>query len=129
VDFAHSTMTYGAPAPLYEVFTYRLDASKWMEFLQLVEKTHQAIVQHDPEWQYSWEICRNGVVGMVAVLNVRHENWASLQEPEKSMEDVLKEAFGDEEARDIMQAWAQLDAESESFIVQYRPELSYTPAE
>ena len=79
---------------------------------------------------YEWYVLANGGEDGTYVLVLPHKNWADFEDNPnvKPFRDMLKEAFGQEEADSIIHRFdASIERET-SAIVKFRTDLSYLPS-
>ncbi len=100
-------------------FDLRLPA----RFFGAVAKYHQAIGQTNYPLRYVIQTVANGGPGGV-ILVVPAENWAALAPPDKTLPQVLVEAYGEAEAGEIMQQFGTSIRSQTSAILRVRPDLS-----
>ena len=106
---------------LYAVtnFDLRLPA----RFFGAAAKYHQAIGQTNYPLRYTIQTVANGGPGG-AVLVFPAENWAALAPPDKTLPQVLIEAYGEAEAAEIMQQFGTSIRSQTSAVLRVRPDLS-----
>ena len=73
---------------------------------------------------YAWTETVNGGSGPTMTRVDFHENWASMQEPEKDFSQMLNEALGEEQAREVLTQITSAVRWIESSVGKRRPDLS-----
>lgn len=99
------------------------------DFRSAIARIHDAAEKTKWGEHYRWQHLVNGGPGGTYVLLIDHPNWASFgDDPSiKPMRDMLREAFGEQEAMSVIERLnASIDS-SYSEIAQFRPDLSYIP--
>jgi len=117
------------PAKYTEAITYRVREGKYSEFRSALDRTAEGIAKTKWPVSYGWYALVNGGHSGTFVLVLPHANWADFEDKPgmKSFEDMLKEAFGQEEADSIRKRFDDSVEGSYSDIVEFRPDLSYIP--
>jgi len=125
-----SSSDSGAPAKYSEVFTYRVRVGKGPEFRSALTRANEAIAKTKWPGRGYWYVLANGGPGGVYVLVIPHANWADFEDkPDtKPFDEMLKEAFGSEEAESINKRFDSSIESSTSEIIQFRDDLSYLPS-
>ena len=115
----------GETMPLARVLVFHLKYGKAREFEAAVMKIHQALGKID--WpHYEWYALVDGGWGPTYVVSLPRANWAGFVPGEKSLPEVVGEAYGDE-ADGIWEAFEETVASQESYSVTFRSDLSYIP--
>jgi len=78
--------------------------------------------------QTLWYQLFNGGEGPRFVLVVLRQSWADFQPPDKSLDAMVEEAFGKEEASSVLNAIRKNIRFTRSEILRFRADLSYRPA-
>jgi len=112
------------------VTSFHIRFGKADDFRSAIERIHDAAEKTKWPFHYRWSRLANGGHGGTYVLLVDHANWASFEDDPaiKPLRDILREAFGEQEAMSVIE---RLDASIESTyseIVEFRADLSYIPA-
>lgn len=114
-------------AKIVEIFTYYIKMGQESAFWEVIGKIHQAFVQAKYPAYYLFSSVRTGGdINRVRVI-LPHPNWADFKEPEKSIEAVLVEVYGQEGAKALGEKIYNAAYKVESMVLQLRPDLSYTP--
>jgi hypothetical protein len=118
------------PAPYYEQVTFRIRRDKIGEFESALARIAEAGQKTKWPVHYEFYELASGGYDGTYVLVEPHANFADFEEkPEvKPFRDMLKDAFGRDEADSIDK---RLDSAIESEyteIIKFRPDLSYIPA-
>ncbi len=61
------------------------------------------------------------------VLSIPRNKWADFEEPEKSFDKILEEAYGKQEASEIIAGLGRVIESEETEIIKFRADLSYIP--
>ena len=64
------------------------------------------------------------------MLTIEHANWAAIEDDPaiKPLRDVLREAFGEQEAMSVIERINSSVESTYDELIQFRPDLSYMPA-
>jgi len=111
------------------VTSFHVRYGKADDFRSAIARIYDAAEKTKWPFHYRWERLANGGPGGTYVLLVDHPNWASFADDPniKSVRDILREAFGEQEAMSVIE---RLDSSIESTyseIVEFRADLSYMP--
>ena len=109
---------------LINVTDFYLMPGKQMAFNQALRKIHEAIVAADMPFYYSSDSREAGGSGPVVAIASWGRSWADFADPDTSMEAVMIQHYGEEEAMEIFSAFGGSVHHWENFIVRYRPDLS-----
>jgi len=109
---------------LVNVTVFYLIPGKQMAFDESIRKIHDAIEGADMPFYYSSDFLVAGGSGPVYSIAGLSDTWADFADPDPSMEQVMTEAYGEEEAMQIFTAFSESVHHWESFVVRYRPDLS-----
>ena len=117
------------PSKFSEIITFYIRQGKSSDFQSAMGRIFEAGTKTKWPPNYYWyELWSGGPVDTF-VLVLPHNNWADFEEkPEvKPFRDMLKDAFGREEADSIVSRIDGAVQKETSDIVQFHPELSYLP--
>jgi hypothetical protein len=112
-----------APA-LINVTTFFVNPAKQGQFQEVMMKWHEAIEAADMDLYYASDYLAAGGEGPVFSIAMMGDNWASFAEPDPTMEQVMFDHFGEEEAMEIFTAFGESIHHWENMIVRARPDLS-----
>ncbi len=116
------------PAPKYvEVMDFRIKAGHEREFHSVIKRIHEALQDKAPSRHYEWERTVEGGRGTEVTLAIPHDSWADFKMPDPPMYKILTEVYGETEADMMWKTINEAVDEVESFVVMYRPDLSYNP--
>jgi len=117
------------PSKFSEIITFRVRTGKAEDFRSAMARSTEAIEKTKWPVHYYWYALANGGPANTYVLVLPHANWADFEEKPgmKHFEEMLKEAFGREEADSITKRFDSSTESEASEIVQFRPDLSYLP--
>ena len=112
------------------VTTFRVRYGKGDDFRSAIARMHDAAEKTKWNFHYNWERLANGGPGGTYVLLVNHPNWASFADDPsmKPLRDILREAFGEQEAMSVIERLNASVESTYSEIVEFREDLSYIPA-
>jgi len=122
---------YGIPT-MVEVSVFQVNREYGRAFYGAIKKLHEAIVEKEIPFTYSWAWVANGAEGPGPswVLAIPMKSWAEYgQNMEVALWKMVEEVYGDYERDLIRKMWSKSVAHEESFIVSYREDLSYNPPE
>jgi hypothetical protein len=117
------------PSKFSEIVTYVIRPGKRDDFRSAMARVTEAIEKTKWPVHYYWYTLANGGHGGTYVLVIPHANWADFEDrPDmKPFPEMLKEAFGQEEADSILKRVDSSTETETTEIVQFRPDLSYLP--
>ena len=105
---------------------YHLSMAEMFGFQDSIKKVHEAIGQSNWPAHYAWTETVNGGSGPTMTRVDFHENWASMQEPEKDFFQMLNEALGEEQAREVLAQITSAVRWVETSVGKRRSDLSLT---
>ncbi len=98
-------------------------------FYHAIKRIHEAIVEQEMPFTYSWAWVANGGEGPTWILAMPFSSWAEYAENmELPFWKKVEELYGDFETDMLRKMWSKSEASEESFVVSYRAGLSYNPA-
>lgn len=112
---------------LYEVISFHLNPGSANDFVAVLGRIHEAIAKTHWVPGYEWYVLANGGEQPGFVLVVPRRNWAAFAPPAESLEAMLAEVYGREEAASLLGRFFGAVHCQRSEVVQSRPELAYTP--
>jgi hypothetical protein len=118
------------PEKLSEILEFHVRSGKNAEFRSAIGRVYDATVKTKWPVNYEWYVLANGGEDGTYVLVLPHKNWADFEDNPnvKPFRDMIKEAFGQEEADSITHRFdASIERET-SEIVKFRTDLSYLPS-
>ncbi len=117
------------PSKFSEVITFHVRPGKGEDFRSAMTRITEAIEKTKWPVHYLWYALANGGTVPTYVLVLPRDNWADFEDkPDmKPFPEMLKEAFGQEEADSITKRLDSSIESETSEIVQFRPDLSYLP--
>ena len=112
------------------VTAFHIRYGKGDDFRSAIARMHEAAEKVKWPFHYRWERLANGGPGGTYVLLVDHPNWASFDDDPsiKPLRDILREAFGEQEAMSVIERLNGSIESTYSEIVEFRQDLSYIPA-
>jgi len=117
-----------APAPYVTVLSFRLSPEGVPDFIAAVKKITEGMTKTNYPYLHSeWFSLANGGQGPEFVLVSDRRTFADMQPPEKTLDAMMQEAFGDEGAA-VMKSVRNSYRSTYTELLQYRPDLSYVPA-
>jgi hypothetical protein len=117
------------PAKFHESLHFYVRYGKDSDFRSAIERVHEAAEKTKwPVNYYFYALASGGETG-VYVLVLPRNSWADFEDkPDvKPFRDMLKDAFGPQEADSIVDRIDKSVEKETSQIVQFRPDLSYLP--
>ena len=116
--------------PVTEVITFHIRYGHGDDFRSAVARAAEARQKMNSTAHYSWYRLFNGGPGGTYVLTINHANWASMEDDPavKPLRDDLRAAFGEQEAMSVIERLNSSVEGTYSELIQFRPDLSYTPA-
>jgi len=127
-----SDMSLGAanrpPAPITAVTIYVLHPGAQTEFMEAIKKINDALTKQ-PDWPKTsgWLQLVNGGEGPTFVLLNSRQNWADFAPLPKSVQDVVTETYGKDQADSIYRMIRNASEHVSTESAVYRPDLSYAP--
>ena len=113
---------------MIEVLHFIVKQGSEPAFTGMMKKIDRAIKKTNWPVNYLWYELANGGEGPHYVLVIPHDNWASMEDPEVPFPAMLEKGLGKIEATAVLQGIGKTIQRQWSEMLQYRPELSYTPA-
>ncbi len=106
------------------VTTFYILPGKQGQFQEMIMKWHEAIEAADMDLYYSSDYLAAGGEGPLFSIAIMGDNWASFAEPDPTMEQVMVDHFGEEEAMAIFTGFGESVHHWDNFVVRTRPDLS-----
>lgn len=128
-----SDMSLGAanrpPTPITAVTIYVLHPGAQNDFMDAIKKINDALAKQ-PDWPKTsgWLQLVNGGEGPTFVLLNARQNWADFAPLPKSVQDVVTETYGKDQADSIYKTIRNSTEHLLTESAVYRPDLSYSPA-
>jgi hypothetical protein len=112
-----------------EIITFRVRYGKESDFRSAIARVYDAAIKTKWPPHYEWYELANGGDTGTFVLVLPRNSWADFEDkPDvKPFRDMLKEAFGQEEADSIVDRIDGSVKDETDEVIQFRPELSYQP--
>ena len=120
---------YGMPT-MVEVSVIQVKDEYGDAFYHTIKKVHEAIVEKEMPYTYSWSYVANGGEGPgpTWVLVFPFKSWTEYGESmDPAFWKKVEEVFGEFETDLLRKTWSKSVASYESFIAAYRADLSYNP--
>jgi hypothetical protein len=113
-----------------EVITFHIRYGHNDDFRSAIARVHDARTQLKTPSHYNWYHLVTGGPGGTYVLTIEHANWAAIEDDPaiKPLRDVLREAFGEQEAMSVIERINSSVESTYDELIQFRPDLSYMPA-
>ncbi len=117
------------PLPLAVVIRVDLNVGRTPDFNYYQKKFKAA--REKTKWggAGSWFQLVNGSEGPAFVLVLPRKNWAGVKPEERSIPQMLEEAYGRKEAESLLELNRKTVRRVQTDIQMYRPDLSYIPAD
>jgi hypothetical protein len=118
------------PTPYSFLTFFLLKPEGVNDFQEAVKKINEGIKKTNWKQQgpSAWYQLVNGGEGPMYVLSGGRDNWAAFAPNEKSLDQMLEEAFGKEQGAAILAKGRNAIRSSRTETIKYRPDLSYIPA-
>jgi hypothetical protein len=116
------------PPSAYSVLTFFLLKPEGVnDFLETVKKINDGIKKTNYRQQgpSAWYQLVNGGEGPMYILAGGRENWAAFAPNEKTLDQMMEEAYGKEQGAAILAKGRNAIRSSRTETIKYRPELSY----
>ncbi len=126
-DLSLSPIASGAP-PAYSVLTFFLLKPEGVnDFLDTVKKINEGIkkTSYRQQGPSAWYQLVNGGEGPMYVLDSGRANWAAFTPNEKTLDQMMEEAYGKEQGAAILAKSRSAIRSSRTETVKFRPDLSY----
>ncbi|MBZ5655543.1 MAG: hypothetical protein LAO56_09730 [Acidobacteriia bacterium] len=117
------------PSKFSEIIIFQVRYGKDSDFRSAIGRVYEASQKTKWPPKYEWYVLVNGGQSGIYVLSLPHNNWADFEDkPDvKPFRDMLKEAFGQEEADSIADRIDHSVEKETVETIQFRPDLSYLP--
>lgn len=113
----------------FPVTTYHLNVGGGSDFNAAWDQFHAAVVEHDAPFYYSKISNAFGGSGQEAVVVGFSEDWAGMAPPSQNGYQLLVEAYGEDEADEIVAQFQSSFHGTESALLLLRRDLSSPPAD
>jgi hypothetical protein len=126
-DLSLSPVTAAPPTP-YSVLTFFLLKPEGAnDFLDAVKKINEGIKKtgYPQPGPSSWYQLVNGGEGPMYVLAGGRDNWAAFAPNDKTLDQMMEEAFGKDQGAAIFAKGRNAIRSSRTETIKYRPDLSY----
>ncbi len=119
----------GNPEPvLVQTTHFYVRAEGQADFVAGVRKITEATKKTGGLGRPLWYQLVSGGEGPRFVLRQMRKNWAEFQPPDKTLDAMVEEAFGKDDAEKILSQVRKNIRYTVSYTSRYRPDLSYVPA-
>lgn len=123
-----SRLPAGMPqAQVVRVTEYHLHPGKDLDFAAAISKANEALTKANWGQPVLWTQALTGTTGVFSAVEF-HENWAGLQPAETSVLQALEEVLGHAETSRLAETFWSCQKSSQSYILRYRADLSYSPS-
>lgn len=111
------------------VTIFHIRYGKGDDFRSAIARIYDAAEKTKWPFHYQWSRLASGGPGGTYVLLVDHANWASFADDPnvKPLRDVLREAFGEQEAMSVIERLNGSIESTYNQVVEFRADLSYIP--
>ncbi len=119
------------PPTAYSLLTYfHIKQDGVNDFVDAVKKINEGIkkTNYRQAGPSAWYQLVNGGEGPLFVLAGGRANWAAFAPNDKTLDQMMEEAYGKEQGAAILASGRKAIQSTRTETVQYRPELSYVPA-
>jgi len=114
-------------APMSSVIFHHIRLGMDDEFNAVSGAFKMAIEKANLPWRWEWYVLANGGEGGTYALVLPRADFASFNPSEKSLNDILEEAYGKTGAAAVCAQWRKVVKSTENSLIQGRPDLSYIP--
>lgn len=116
------------PAKYTQVIHFYVKAEGVGAFTDAIRKINEGLKKTNAAMGNTrWYVMANGDDGPLFALVQERNTWAEFEGPEKSLDELMADAFGKEVTESLMKSARSSYWHTRSFIAQYRPELSSVP--
>ena len=120
---------YGIPA-MVDVTIFHLKGGYDRAFYSAAKKLHEAIVEKEMPFTYSWSSVVSGGDGPAMVLVFPYKSWADMgADMEVPFWKMIEEVYGEFETDMLRKMFPKSVSSQENFIAAYREDMSYNPPE
>ena len=119
------------PPSAYSLLTYyRIKFEGQNDFVEAVKKINEGIkkTNYAQPGPSAWYQLVNGGEGPMFILAGGRTNWASFAPNDKTLDQMMEEAFGKEQGAAILASGRKAILSTRTETVKNRPDLSYVPA-
>jgi len=117
-----------APAAMSQVTRYLVKPEGFLAFTDALRAIRTALAPLDPPISFTWYRLISGGENPQFLLAVDRNAWAELAGGGKSLDQILVETVGAQRAVAIQAALRDSTRSTTSYMLRYRPDLSYVPA-
>ena len=118
----------GQPAAMAQVTHYFVKPDGFVAFLDALKEMKAALDKTSFPMVLDWYRLVSGGEGPQFVLAVDRKSWADMEGPAKSLDQALADAVGAQKAVALLTAIRESTRFTRSYMLRYRPDLSYVPA-
>jgi hypothetical protein len=125
------TAPTGEPPSAYSVLTYyQLKLEGQNDFIEAVKKINEGVkkTSYPQSGPSAWYQLVNGGEGPTFILAGGRANWAAFAANDKTLDQMMEEAFGKEQGAAILASGRKAIHSIRTETVKYRGDLSYVPA-
>jgi hypothetical protein len=128
-DMSLSAPTADPPSAYSFLTYYRIKFEGMNDFIEAVKKINEGIkkTSYPQAGPSAWYQLVNGGEGPTFVLAGGRANWAAFAPNEKTLDQMMEEAFGKEQGAAILASGRKAILSIRTETIHYRPELSYIP--
>gem|GEM_PF-241526 len=122
------TAPSATPPSAYSFLTFFLIKQDGVnDFVEAVKKINEGIkkTSYRMSGPSAWFQLVNGGEGPLFILSGGRENWAAFAPNEKTLDQMMEEAYGKEQGAAILASGRKAILSSRTETIKYRPELSY----
>jgi hypothetical protein len=126
-DLSLSAPSATPPSPYSFLTHFLLKPEGVNDFLETVKKINEGIkkTSYRQAGPSAWYQLVNGGEGPMFVLSGGRESWAAFAPNDKTLDQMMEEAFGKEQGAAILASGRKAIRSSRTETIKYRPELSY----
>jgi hypothetical protein len=113
------------PAAMSQVTHYFVKPEGFVAFGEAVKELKAGLEKANYPMYVYWYRLVSGGEGPQFVVSIDRNSWAEMEGPPKSLEDVLAEVLGPQKAISLLSAIRESTRYTRSYMLSYRPDLSY----
>jgi len=115
------------PAAMAQITHYFVKPDGFVAFADALKALKGALDKANYPMYAYWYRLVSGGEGPQFVVAVDRNSWAEMAGPAKSLDDALAEAVGPQKAVEVLTAIRQTTRYTRSYMIAYRPDMSYIP--
>lgn len=118
------------PRPaLVELTRFEIAYDGVQDFREAIAKIRSAVMDKAPDRHYAWLRTVNGSDGPTMILAVPRATWSDFKPAETPLWALMDEVYGTTESGNIQKVIGQSIRSQQSFVIEYRADLSFVPSD